>query len=194
MERIISGYSEDGASFAFIYDPAGGELCHTGQAVQEVREYVQNSLIDNICNDDKVHTVYYADHVILLKKIYPNNNIVCAATPLALFRKQAAAGAYIAVIGLIGLLIGLYMLLLLISYVISEPVIRLTEAIKRVSTGDFSQHVEVESQDELGNMAQCFNNMVIDIRRLIEEKYVLTIREQESEFAALQAQINPHFL
>lgn len=36
--------------------------------------------------------------------------------------------------------------------------------------------------------------MVEDIRTLIDENYVITLREKESELAALQAQINPHFL
>ena len=36
--------------------------------------------------------------------------------------------------------------------------------------------------------------MVGDIKKLIDENYVITIKEKESELVALQAQINPHFL
>ena len=36
--------------------------------------------------------------------------------------------------------------------------------------------------------------MVGDIKKLIDENYVIKLSEKESELAALQAQINPHFL
>ena len=36
--------------------------------------------------------------------------------------------------------------------------------------------------------------MVDSIKRLIDQVYVLQIKEQEAEFTALQSQINPHFL
>lgn len=36
--------------------------------------------------------------------------------------------------------------------------------------------------------------MVLAIKELIDKNYVITLQEKESELAALQAQINPHFL
>lgn len=60
--------------------------------------------------------------------------------------------------------------------------------------GDFEQKVEVNGYDEIGELTDCFNQMVIDIKELIDKNYVMAIRERESELSALQAQINPHFL
>jgi len=48
--------------------------------------------------------------------------------------------------------------------------------------------------DEVGEAAACFNQMVDDIKTLINNNYVITLKEKESELNALQAQINPHFL
>lgn len=70
----------------------------------------------------------------------------------------------------------------------------MSEAIRKFSEGDFEQQVEVESRDEIGEVAECFNKMVVDIRTLINENYAIRLSEKESELAALQAQINPHFL
>lgn len=36
--------------------------------------------------------------------------------------------------------------------------------------------------------------MVYDMKRLIDENYVMELKERNSELDALQAQINPHFL
>lgn len=85
-------------------------------------------------------------------------------------------------------------LLVIISNVVTKPLLRLREAIVEVSTGDFDHQVEITTQDEIGEVAQCFNRMVNSIRELIEKNYVITLQEKESELAALQAQINPHFL
>ena len=85
-------------------------------------------------------------------------------------------------------------LLLIISNVFTKPLRHVSEAIRKFSEGDFEQQVEVESQDEIGEVAECFNKMVVDIRTLINENYAIRLSEKESELAALQAQINPHFL
>lgn len=95
---------------------------------------------------------------------------------------------------LIGFLIGLYPVLLLISNIVSKPLQTLSAAMDQFKQGDFSQKVEVVTQDEVGEAMACFNRMVDDIRELIDRNYVLALKERESELDVLQAQINPHFL
>lgn len=85
-------------------------------------------------------------------------------------------------------------LLLIISRCITGPVNKLSTAIEKFSKGDFNQKIEITTEDEIGEVAGCFNKMVEDIKKLIEENYVITLKEKESELATLQAQINPHFL
>lgn len=95
---------------------------------------------------------------------------------------------------LMGFLIGLYPVLLIVSDLVSKPLHTLRVAMENFKQGDFSQKVEVMTQDEVGEASACFNRMVDDIRELIDKNYVLAIRERESELDTLQAQINPHFL
>lgn len=95
---------------------------------------------------------------------------------------------------LIGVMIGLYPVLLLVSNFVSKPLRALSAAMDNFKQGDFSQKVEVMTQDEVGEASACFNAMVDDIKELIDRNYVMAIREQESELDMLQAQINPHFL
>jgi len=54
--------------------------------------------------------------------------------------------------------------------------------------------VAVTSYDEIGEVSQCYNQMVKEIKELIDTNYVMVLRERQSELDALQAQINPHFL
>lgn len=95
---------------------------------------------------------------------------------------------------LIGFLFGLYPVLLVVSNIVSKPLHTLRVAMENFMRGDFSQKVEVMTQDEVGEASACFNRMVDDIRELIDKNYVLAIKERESELDTLQAQINPHFL
>jgi two-component system sensor histidine kinase YesM len=88
-----------------------------------------------------------------------------------------------------------------LSQVITNPMVRLTEYMKRVEKGDLSARVPVERGDELGLLTRRFNLMLEQVQNLQEVVYHSEIREtklqllnRESELKALQMQINPHFL
>jgi sigma-B regulation protein RsbU (phosphoserine phosphatase) len=66
---------------------------------------------------------------------------------------------------------------------------RATESIKR---GDFSHRVRVRSHDQLGELAEAFNEMSADIESLLEERVERERLEREIEIAAeVQAQLFP---
>lgn len=72
--------------------------------------------------------------------------------------------------------------------------IRLKDNLSRVRQGDFKVRVPVETGDELGDMGKAFNDMTEEIDRLVNQVYTIQLKEKETAIAALQAQINPHFL
>lgn len=74
------------------------------------------------------------------------------------------------------------------------PIRKLCEASKQVAKGDFTVRSDVESRDEIAVLADNFNDMTVEIGRLVEriKEEQSNIRDMESRL--LQAQINPHFL
>lgn len=77
----------------------------------------------------------------------------------------------------------------------SNRIYMVTEAMKKTADGDFSQHLpEAISKNELNDLNIGFNQMVCKINTLIETVYKTRLLQRESEYEALQAQINPHFL
>lgn len=80
------------------------------------------------------------------------------------------------------------------SYQLSSPLIRLKQKMQLLERGQFNQSVPVISQDEIGQLSRGFNRMSEEINRLIKEVYLIGLREKEAELAALQSQINPHFI
>lgn len=91
-------------------------------------------------------------------------------------------------------------LLITVSFAngITEPIERLNSKMKRVQLGHF-EYIEEPNEralamDEVGQMHRNFRIMVERINELIHENYVKQLTIRDTEFKALQAQINPHFL
>jgi len=85
--------------------------------------------------------------------------------------------------------LGLYM-----SRSIVQPLIKLQKSMRKIEGGNFRVEVNVDSNDEIGQLANDFNHMAKQIDYLINEVFAVKIQQQEQEMLALQAQINPHFL
>ena len=88
----------------------------------------------------------------------------------------------------------LFTLSRLISTRVLEPIRYLRESIKQVEEGRFDISVPVSDYDEIGALAQDFNIMVKTIGNLLALNEEEHRKLRESDFKALQSQINPHFL
>jgi signal transduction histidine kinase/ActR/RegA family two-component response regulator len=64
--------------------------------------------------------------------------------------------------------LGVFLAFILVRIIIG-PLERLAQATKRVAAGDFSLEVEVKQKDEIGELANAFNLMTRNLRKLIEE-------------------------
>ena len=52
---------------------------------------------------------------------------------------------------------------------LSRPIAELAEGARRLASGDFSQNIVVASGNEIGEFAETFNFMILEIRRFIEQ-------------------------
>ncbi|ACS99573.1 cache domain-containing sensor histidine kinase [Paenibacillus sp. JDR-2] len=84
--------------------------------------------------------------------------------------------------------------MLLLTMFLTAPIKNLLLSMRRFQNGQFDEKVDVKYGDEIGYLTQGYNSMVESIKALVDDAYVLRLREQEAELKALQAQINPHFL
>lgn len=196
-EEYFTGLAEnvvkDGEGI-LILDINGGVLSSIGEIDQELWEYLQSDAFVDIGYKDRTEHFVYGSSEVICTQLNKNASIICKIVPKYSLQAQIRDAAYMPFMLLLGMLIGLMPLLLIISNIVTKPLRKLSEAITEVSSGDFEQQVEITTHDEIGEVAQCFNRMVCSIKELIEQNYVITLQEKESELAALQAQINPHFL
>ncbi|MBC7961297.1 MAG: sensor histidine kinase [Vallitaleaceae bacterium] len=70
----------------------------------------------------------------------------------------------------------------------------LIKSMRKVQKGDFSLHIPVNSQDEIGILSQSFNEMCEKLNHYISQVYTAEIKRKNAELNALQTQIDPHFL
>jgi len=61
--------------------------------------------------------------------------------------------------------LGSVLLALLLTVILTHPVLDLTEAAKAISTGDLRRSVRVRSRDEIGDLGQAFNRMTENLRQ-----------------------------
>ena len=79
---------------------------------------------------------------------------------------------------------------------ITRPIERLNEKMKWVGLGNFNIPLAdaPRHMDEIGQLHRNFRIMIEKINELIEENYSKQLVIKDTEYKALQAQINPHFL
>ncbi|EGO63844.1 sensor histidine kinase [Acetonema longum] len=94
-----------------------------------------------------------------------------------------------------------YILGMAFASAIISPIRQLQQFMRKIEVGDFSAKIQVDSNDEIGQLSQGFNKMVMRLSDLMEEIYFSRLRETEAslrqkemEIKVLQSQINPHFL
>lgn len=77
---------------------------------------------------------------------------------------------------------------------LARPIHMLVVKMSRVMQGNLNTKIEETGTREMVTAGQTFNHMMDEIKRLIVEREMVEKEKRMAEFAALQSQINPHFL
>lgn len=172
----------------------GAELVRCGNIEDEIVSEIVAEKVSEPAGRELIRSSVWENYVVYQCRAEETGTVIYKIVRRVGWKDLGSTILYAPVALLVGFLIGLYPVLLLISNIVSKPLQTLRAAMDQFKQGDFSQKVEVVTQDEVGEAMACFNRMVDDIRELIDRNYVLVLKERESELDVLQAQINPHFL
>jgi NtrC-family two-component system sensor histidine kinase KinB len=71
------------------------------------------------------------------------------------------------------------------------PISTLTEKAKQIGEGEFDQHIEIASQDEIGVLAAEFNRMAVRLRDLRKSDYWRLLLEQKKSDAVIDSIYEP---
>lgn len=195
IKALCSNVLQEEDETIVLFDNSGREIISYGRQEEKFQEYIGKNGIPNKNTKLSSHgRNSYKGLELYWEGIGTNGWKVCKVIPAKdawYFFKDII---YIPLLLLLGVMLGMLPILLFVSNIISKPLENVCIAMEKFRQGDFHQKLEVQSEDEVGMVASCFNQMVVDIDQLIHKNYVMVLKERESELAVLQAQINPHFL
>ena len=194
FEELYSNVPVSEEEGIIVLDKNGGQLFEMGKIPEDFKTKILTEEFLKKDYREREEHFTYGEYEIICKQASRDSSILCKIEPNYSMQMEFFDFAYMPLTLLLAILVGMLPLLLIISHLITSPLNKVSVAIRKFSKGDFNQKIEVNTEDEIGEVATCFNKMVEDIRTLIEENYVITLKEKESELSALQAQINPHFL
>ena len=189
IENLCLNAMQEGESIA-ILSSSGEMITSYGEmSSQDMENLYQQQ------NGKTGEKIYENGKYILYSDQADNKStIICKVIPKSQFWENISQAIYMPLALLFGVLLGLYPVLIIVSNIVIKPLALVCDAMGKFRQGDFTQQVKVDTNDEIGEVATCFNKMVVDMKQLINNNYVMALREKESELAILQAQINPHFL
>ncbi|MCI5992949.1 MAG: sensor histidine kinase [Clostridiales bacterium] len=104
----------------------------------------------------------------------------------AMIRSYAAIGACALTVALV--------IAFLLSKSITQPIHALQHTMHQVEQGDLNVRCGVTAGNELGQLSDSFNHMIATTQALMDETARVAEQKRISEWRALQAQIQPHFL
>jgi two-component system sensor histidine kinase YesM len=81
-----------------------------------------------------------------------------------------------------------------LSRKVMGPVKEIIKTMRKVEQGDFTARYPTHTKDEFDVIGQSLNSMIGELKQKIEMEYVLVLTQRNSEYKALQSQIQPHFL
>ena len=81
-----------------------------------------------------------------------------------------------------------------VSLTLTRTLTRISATLRRIRDGETGLRLEGLKNDEVGELGHAANEMLDRIQGLIAEEYEAELLLRRAECAALQAQVNPHFL
>lgn len=148
---------------------------------------------------EQINTVYENDITHSGDSIIKLTDTEGGYTVLSLVPKKELAATYQGVRSTIILVSSICILFaILISSVFIMSFARRTHNIihftRKVKNGDLTARITESRDDELGQIAKSFNEMLVDLNLYIDRVYKAEIKQKHTEIAALEARVNPHFL
>ncbi|MFS0724262.1 sensor histidine kinase [Paenibacillus sp. 1P07SE] len=190
----LDNYKRSGEGDPFLYHPEHGIIANRTadmERVSGIAGYIQ----DHRATYSSRSSIFHLDEdlVMTMRSDWMGWVVVdyLSLEQLLLPIKQTNRNFYLSTTLLLVLgLVASYLLYLHIRLPLKE----LVSSLQRLKRGDFSVHIQMKPRNEFGFVMERFNDMVAQIRQLIQKVYVEELRAKEAELKQLQSQINPHFL
>ena len=162
-------------------------LMGTAESKNNLSVIRKNLFKNDLYNKDIEENVY-------ISEVGDSGLISIYITPPA-FEKSAVRAGYQIV--LMQVVISILLCLLVASRLsssFSKPINTLSVAMKQFRKGDFDTKIDLNREDEFGQLASGFNKMTARLKDTMRERVEAERKVNEAHIELMQAQLNPHFL
>lgn len=194
---MFSDYSMIGVPLNnYLVDLSSGALLQSHENLGTANVFINQRIWKmEFSNDSPVSFVYDGKQYLILTAAssYSNLRIVNVVMPadlVAPFARQT----HLVVLFTILVSLSIILVLTYIKRIIVRPIDKMVKAFKPLAKGDFSVNLEPTSNDEFAKLYTTFNQMVENLKILVNEAYEKELLVERANFKQLQSQINPHFL
>lgn len=202
-EKAITSVVESGIiqnGFFFLLDENQEVFYHTNgessteDLLAEATGIVQGELKNGRINQSAPKTIRGKHSMVVYQQSSTANWTLVGVIPQKYFTDSLKNLIYMMMLMLIVIAIVAVAIASFLAKRFTNPIINMKQGMKLVEKGDLTVTIQPDGTDELAELSGSFNHMVMKIRKLVDSIYEKQELLRKSEFKALQAQINPHFL
>ncbi|WP_326511792.1 sensor histidine kinase [Clostridium intestinale] len=163
-------------------------ILHNGENIQSILPYIHDKKSYNTIwiNGEKYLTTF--------SKVSKSDWTIVSMTRESTLFHNLRSIMFITLAVIISCFVMSFLISIFLSSKVTQPINQLLSSMKKAKEGNFREKVNFKYTDELGMLVYEYNDMIDNIKTLIDKVYTLQLKEKEAELKALQAQINPHFL
>lgn len=169
-----------------LYDSYGNPIIYEGDVSSDYSEL-------NSIDSAKIQQTGTGNILLVSKGMADGWILASEISGVELMKRALNAYSYLLVI-FVAIFAVLFIVLRSSIRRIVAPINQLSDAALKLGSGDFDVSVQIQTNDELEMLADVFNKMVVDIRKLMHESVEHEKLLRRMEIENLMLQINPHFI
>lgn len=165
ISKIDMGYK----GYPMVLDDSGNAIVHPSKTGENLSNL---DFVNQILKDDKQKNVLKTaidqeDNVIVYEKIPELGWTVAAVYNEKELHSTADSIHNMILLSALILLVAIFVILYFIISKIIRPITVLGSSMEKVAQGDLTVHIELKGKDEIGRLAQHFNKMVEEMKKII---------------------------
>ncbi|MBN1903561.1 MAG: response regulator [Deltaproteobacteria bacterium] len=175
MWELVGTMKIGKAGVAYVVDKKGNLLAFgdTGRVLKgenlknlhEVSRYIHSNLSSEKTNGEITKGIKDNQVVAVYAELGNPDWAVIVELPAVEAFRDIIDSLKRTIIFLFSCLILAVLISIFLSKKITKPVIDLRDAARKVGEGDLNSHIEITSDDEIGELAKSFNQMIVDLKR-----------------------------
>lgn len=194
-KQLMENHAEHNEIIVFLNDKDEIVFSNNAELLDNCQEFLV-ALSERKQQPDGYETVEFTGQSFLLVEKFSQSTGIrlVSLTPLSYIDSQIGKLRQSILISGVWVWLFTILLIYMLLRLLTIPLRMLATQMQKTGEGDFRARIHVTGIIEVCELSESFNSMVSHIDRLIKRTYVAELSEKDARLAALEAQLNPHFL